>query len=160
VGAGGKINLLHRVFKVAGDFRIELAVGLHLAWAHRRVGGVGGFPEAFGPDFPSGGDAGADGGRRFTASTVGGKLADVDGRNLDVEVDPVTKFAVFMSAASPTAIRVCPKNENSRGGVSSHEHGQFWPEKKFPQEETPTGENISMSAIKAGMARTAPPYHR
>ena len=42
-----------------------------------------------------------------------------------------------MSAASPTAIRFCPKIENSRGGVSGHDHGELWPEKAIRQEETP-----------------------
>jgi hypothetical protein len=56
-----------------------------------------------------------------------------------VQVDPVTKFAVFMSAVSLTAIRVYPKIGGSRGGVSGHDHGELWPEKEIRQEETPAG---------------------
>ena len=56
-----------------------------------------------------------------------------------MEVDPITEFAVFMSAASFTPIRVCPKNENSRGEVSSHDHGELRPEKVIRQVETPAG---------------------
>jgi len=59
--------------------------------------------------------------------------------HLNKQIEPVTKFAVFMSAACPTPIRVCPKNENSRGEVSSHDHGELCPGKEFRQEETPAG---------------------
>ncbi len=44
-----------------------------------------------------------------------------------------------MSEASPTAIRVCPKSEDSRGGVSGHDHGELWPEKDIRQVETRAG---------------------
>jgi len=56
-----------------------------------------------------------------------------------VNVDPVTKYAVFMSAASPTAMGVCPRNENSRSGVSGHGHKELWAEKEIRQAETPAG---------------------
>jgi hypothetical protein len=64
-----------------------------------------------------------------------------------VEVDPVTKFAIFMSAASPTAIRVCSKSKVSRGGVSGHDHGELWPQKVRRQVQTPAG-NLAIFAGK------------
>ena len=59
--------------------------------------------------------------------------------HLNTQIEPVTKFAVFMSAASPTAIRVCPKSEDSRGGVSGHDYGELWSEEEIRQVETPAG---------------------
>ena len=50
MGPSRKIHLLHRVFEVAGALGVDLAMDLDLAWAHRRVGRVGGFAEALALD--------------------------------------------------------------------------------------------------------------
>ena len=71
-----------------------------------------------------------------------------------MEVDPGTKFAVFMSAASHTAIRDCPKNENSRGGIFGHDHEELWPGKADRHEETPnstTNSSVPVAATASGV---------
>jgi hypothetical protein len=56
-----------------------------------------------------------------------------------VEIERITNFEVYMSATSPTPIRVCPKKKNSRGEVPSHDHGELCPEKAIRQVEPPAG---------------------
>ena len=90
VGAGGEVHLLHGLFEVDLGFGIERAVFADLFRAHRGVGVdafAGGEAEAL--DVAGFGDAGADGGGGFSGVFFGGELTEIDGRNVDVEIDPV-----------------------------------------------------------------------
>ena len=61
----------------------------HLPRGHGGVAAGGRFVEPRGLDVPRFRHPGTDGGGRFPATAVGGKFAEVDERDLDMEIDAV-----------------------------------------------------------------------
>jgi len=56
-----------------------------------------------------------------------------------MDVNPVNEICSFPVGGQSNCYMVFPECENLRGGVSSHDHGELWPEKEFRKEETPAG---------------------
>ncbi len=89
MGTGGEVHFLHRVFEIAVSLSRQLAMLADLTGTHRRVRGVGKFPETLKLDLTRGDDTLADDLGFLTEVRVGRQLAEIDERNLDVEIDAV-----------------------------------------------------------------------
>ncbi len=87
--AGGEVHLFHCMFEVARRFGIELAMLAHQTRVHRGVGRVAGLAKAFALDAARGDDALADRCGCFAVICVGGQLAEIDERDLDMQVDAI-----------------------------------------------------------------------
>jgi len=93
MGTSGKVHLLHGVFKIAFALGVELAALADLLRAHGGIGGeLGGFKTRY-LDLPRGGDSFADHGGGLAGDGVGGELAEIDERHLNVDVDPIQQRA-------------------------------------------------------------------
>ncbi len=90
VGAGGKAELVHGLFHERLAVVADLAVLPDMARLHVRIGIDTVAFEAFELGCPGAGDAVADRGRRLTQG-VRRNLVELDGRDLDMDVDPVHK---------------------------------------------------------------------
>ena len=89
MGAGRKTHLFHRLFEVAGGFRVELAMLADLARSHRGVGGMAAAAEALMLDLPRGNHPRTDDRGRLADVGVRREFAEIHQRHLHMEVNSI-----------------------------------------------------------------------
>ena len=102
---GGEVHVVHGIFEQVAAVVVEVGVGFHDAGRHGGVApDVGFFGESRGLHGAGGLDAGADGVGRF-AGVGAVEVAEVDGRDFDVDVDAVEERAGESLAVGPQLVR-------------------------------------------------------